>query len=213
MEAILAPLAEDKITKKMVSKSDGEEMNETLQVGEQIEAFRKVLATEEAELKLRWKRWDKIQQELVELGVEVLGEEATGYEKVGKLTKGYAAEKAVWDAEFNQQLQGPEEELEAAGKVAIEKLTAAEKVRYNWFSSTIFLICLIGDRCSIQFSKGSTHFHDNPGRLKGQSIQRDIICFVVADKYFYFLKDCWTCWTCWTCLTFLPYWDILKNFS
>lgn len=163
METVLAPLAEDKITKKTVSKSYGKETSETLQVGEQIEAFRKLLATEEAELKLRWKRWDKIQQDLVELGVEVLGENATGSEKVAKLVKGYAAEKAVWDAEFKQQLQGPEEELEAAGKMAIEKLAAAEKVSYSWFSSPIFLICFIGDRCSLQFSKGSTHFHDNPG--------------------------------------------------
>lgn len=174
MEVVLAPLAEDKITKKTVSKSDGKEVRETVQVGQQVEAFRKMLATEEAELKLRWKRWEEIQQELIKLGVEVLGEKATGYEKVGKLTQGYAAEKAVWDAEFKQQLQGPQEELEAAGKVAIEKLTESEKVGYDWFWCPIFLIRFIGDRCSIQFSKGSAHFYDNPGRLKGQSTQTDI---------------------------------------
>jgi hypothetical protein len=129
MEAILAPLTEDEITKRTVTKS-GRRMSTTLQVGEQIMALRNLLATEEAELKLCWEKRDKIQQELAELGVEVLGGEATGAETVGTLTKGYAVEKAAWDAEFKQKLQGPEEEVEAAGREAIEKLAAAEKVRH-----------------------------------------------------------------------------------
>lgn len=128
MDAILAPLADMKITTKIITKS-GSKTTKTVNIGEQVDDFRAQLAIAETELKQQWERWDEAQRELAELGVEVLGKDATGAEGVGKLVRGYAADKEVWDTELSEQFDLVEKEIEAAGKDAIEKLVAAEKVR------------------------------------------------------------------------------------
>jgi hypothetical protein len=126
---ILSPLAGDDIETEFTT-NDGYKVTRTLNIVERVEAFRADLLQREAKLKHYWSEIDKVQREIEGLGIQVLGIEAFKERKMEapKPSGGYANEVQKWGAYLKKETEELEKEIAMAGKEAVEKLAAAERV-------------------------------------------------------------------------------------
>jgi hypothetical protein len=95
----------------------------------------------EAEIKELWREWEKVQKQIVELGIEVLGPEyfEEGTVEVEREQKGYRKEVESLDQDRAQQVEEMEEEIEQITQEAIEKTTVAERVTLSLHQHSSFL--------------------------------------------------------------------------
>lgn len=79
----------------------------------------------------KWADWEKLQEDIATLAVQVLGDGATDlvpedlYRRVPE--GGYKKDSEKWIKELEEELNGPMEEMNAAGEEALKKMTSAEK--------------------------------------------------------------------------------------
>lgn len=102
----------------------------TVDVAAEIEAFRKLLEEEEKGLEEKWDDWERLQEEIAILGVQVLGDGARDVvpdEIFRKVQGGYKSDSERWMKELEEELKGPVEEIRVAGEEALKKMAAAEK--------------------------------------------------------------------------------------
>lgn len=127
---LLAPLEQD-VVETVFTHKDGTTTAEKFQIGERIELFQATIESKEAEIKQLWLEWEKIQKQIVDLGIEVLGPEVfkEGSVNIGTEKKGYRKEMELLDKEYETWLEDIQKEIDRIGQEAIDKMTAAEKVR------------------------------------------------------------------------------------
>ena len=128
-EELLRPLAKEQLQFK---SHDGKPSG-VASLGDRMKRFKKTVAFHEKEHTALWKEWTEVQQEILELGKEVLGPK--GLEAL--LThgvdepEGYRGEAQVkMEDEVNAERARLAEEVEKMSKGFIEKMRADEKVRY-----------------------------------------------------------------------------------
>jgi hypothetical protein len=128
---LLAPLEKD-VVETVFTHKDGTTTAEKFQIGERIESFKAAVESKEAEIKQLWREWEKVQEQIVDLGIEVLGPEVfkEGSVIVGTEKKGYRKEMELLDKEHETWLEDMQKEINRIGQEAIDKMTAAEKVRF-----------------------------------------------------------------------------------
>jgi len=104
-------------------------VTEILKIGERMVKFTKLLDTKERELEEYWTQWSLVQQELIELGVEVLGPESFKGDvslRIGG-RGGFKHEKHLLDVEHRVRTEEMEEDIDTLGQDMKDKMTAAEK--------------------------------------------------------------------------------------
>lgn len=104
---------------------------QTIDVAAEIQAFKELLEAEGKGFEEKWDDWEKLQEEIAMLGVQVLGDQAGNMVPEAlfrRLQCGYKSDTEKWAQELEEELKGPMEEIKAAGEEALKKLAAAEKV-------------------------------------------------------------------------------------
>lgn len=124
-DLIFSSLDDEKV-ETSTKTDDGSEIKETVEISKRLAAFKTMVEGKEAEIMECWKEWDDVQKEIVELGVEVLGEDMFVGEKIGR---GGKAEVEVMEGEFERVVLALEEEMEGIEEEFVEKMKSSEKVR------------------------------------------------------------------------------------
>lgn len=109
----------------------GIKVDNVINLGERVAAFRRLVEEKQKELSEYWKEWKKLQSEIVTVGIDTLGmSAAVGEEAFGgnAITTEWREKKALIDSEWQTNVEAVEEEIVSGGREALKKLTAAEKV-------------------------------------------------------------------------------------
>jgi len=122
MATLLLPLTSEHVETSF--SRNGKQVTEVISIGQRVQDLKDLVLKSQIELKSLWNEWDQIQNDIVELGTEVLGEE-NGRET--GVTRGYAAHVAAWDSELQQQVRDIENEVETIASEAKQKMTVEEK--------------------------------------------------------------------------------------
>lgn len=78
----------------------------------------------------KWADWEKLQEDIATLAVQVLGDGAADLVPEGlyrRVPGGYKKDSEKWMKVLEEELNGPMEEMKAAGEEALKKMTNAEK--------------------------------------------------------------------------------------
>ncbi|KAI9872094.1 MAG: hypothetical protein M1830_002078 [Pleopsidium flavum] len=115
---------------------DAKKVTETVLLGKRMEDFRKLVNTKEKELKSLWKQWTAVQQEIIQLGMDVLGPHvfqgvATADGKntavKSRSMSEFAKEEEKLAKEFEGEKKKLEDEIKNISKEAVQKMEASEK--------------------------------------------------------------------------------------
>lgn len=118
-------------------RRDGKPFYEIIEIGRQVNTFRKIIDKEEAKLAGLWEQWDALQNEYIKLGAEVFGAEAFG--ELGAEFKGqggYKREMELLELEHSTKLKAVDEEIESIGVSLLSKMKTKEKVCFNQIIGT-----------------------------------------------------------------------------
>ena len=96
-------------------------------IGDRVAAFNLIIEQEEAKLADLWKKWDDVQDEYRELGIDVFGREAFGIDIPGH-DKGFFKEMKLLGLEHETRVDELDEEIEGIGMDIMKKIKASEKV-------------------------------------------------------------------------------------
>jgi phosphopantothenoylcysteine decarboxylase len=124
-----APLAQEKIETTITK--DGKRKVEVMEIGKRVAMFKKLVEKEEANLKENWKRWDEVQNEYMELGIEVFGPEVFGEDTVGVKSRdrSFKGEVKLFNLEHNTGVGELDEEVEDNSAKILQTMKSSEKVR------------------------------------------------------------------------------------
>lgn len=101
-------------------------------IGDRVAAFNLIIEQEEAKLADLWKKWDDVQDEYRELGIDVFGREAFGIDIPGH-DKGFFKEMKLLGLEHETRVDELDEEIEGIGMDIMKKIKASEK---EWAAAT-----------------------------------------------------------------------------
>ena len=132
---IFKPLSEEQLA--VTTTTDGKKVSETVSLGTRMEDFRTLVDTKSKELRALWKEWTAVRQEIIALGIDVLGPEAFEGQAVGddasletetRSKSEFAREKEKLLGEFETERKRLETEVHDMSLEAIQKMEACEKV-------------------------------------------------------------------------------------
>lgn len=142
LSIILAPLEDEEVETKI--SQNGVQSVEIRRLGDSVAELRSLLDTQEKVIENAWKEWRGVQQELVALGKDVLGEEIfessktngaetevvhyDGKKNSGGNNESFKRNMELWNTEKVAKLEEFKAEIEETGELMIEKLAASEKV-------------------------------------------------------------------------------------
>ncbi|MCJ1361595.1 hypothetical protein MMC16_000695 [Acarospora aff. strigata] len=131
---IFKPLSEEQLA--VTTTTDGKKVSETVSLGTRMEDFRTLVDTKSKELRALWKEWTAVRQEIIALGIDVLGPEAFEGQAVGddasletetRSKSEFAREKEKLLGEFETERKRLETEVHDMSLEAIQKMEACEK--------------------------------------------------------------------------------------
>lgn len=136
---LLAPILEETI--ETCFTRNGKSVMERAKIGQRIETFKASLTKKEAELAQCWAEWEKVQSQIVELGIQVFGAEAFKGGSAGdpREKNGYRRDMEKLDLEHQIWLEEVDEEIQLISQDAINKMIATEKASLEF----IWLILMI----------------------------------------------------------------------
>jgi len=122
-----APLAQEKIETTITT--DGKRKVEVIEIGKRVATFKKLVEKEETKMKENWKRWDEVQNEYMELGIEVFGPESFGEDAVGVKVRdsGFRKDLESFDLEHNTGVGELDEEIEGNSAKILQMIKVSEK--------------------------------------------------------------------------------------
>lgn len=123
-----APLAQEKIETTITT--DGKRKVEVIEIGKRVATFKKLVEKEETKMKENWKKWDEVQNEYMELGIEVFGPESFGEDAVGVKVRdsGFRKDLESFDLEHNTGVGELDEEIEGNSAKILQMIKVSEKV-------------------------------------------------------------------------------------
>ncbi|KAH7356530.1 hypothetical protein BKA65DRAFT_494883 [Rhexocercosporidium sp. MPI-PUGE-AT-0058] len=104
----------------------GKRVQKVYKVGDRVAGFTKDLEKGEADLVDLWKRWDNVQNEYLELGVDIFGREAFRIGSPGQ-DEGFKKEMTLLALEHDTRLEEFDEEIESIKRDSKKKMKASEK--------------------------------------------------------------------------------------
>lgn len=139
---LFMPLDTEKVS--FSALRDGIKVDTVVHIGERVTAFRSLVEEKQKELAGYWKEWERLQREIVAVGVDTLGMPPTaGDESFGGsvMKSEWRKEKELIDSEWGTQLEELRQEIQSVGQEALKRLTAAEKASTHIKLRWIFLTC------------------------------------------------------------------------
>jgi len=133
--ALAFPLAEEQISSTF--KRDGEQVTETVNMGQRIADFKNNIERDKMRLEDQWKQWEELQNEYIELGLDVFGPEAFDdmNEHEEQRGIGYRWEMELVNLEHSERVEEITAEIESLKPEALKKMVKTEKVfpRFPFF--------------------------------------------------------------------------------
>ncbi|KAM3072950.1 hypothetical protein ACMFMF_007274 [Clarireedia jacksonii] len=129
-EILSAPMADEKVETTVLK--NGKRVVQIVEIGKRIADFKKNIGNEEEKLDDYWKRYELLQLEFEELGVQVLGARALKVAEDKYDEEGYRHEVDLLEKEHCTKMEEIMEELGEIGDEAIKKMRASEKVRLRY---------------------------------------------------------------------------------
>ncbi|KAM3072249.1 hypothetical protein ACMFMG_009065 [Clarireedia jacksonii] len=124
-EILSAPMADEKVETTVLK--NGKRVVQIVEIGKRIADFKKNIGNEEEKLDDYWKRYELLQLEFEELGVQVLGARALKVAEDKYDEEGYRHEVDLLEKEHCTKMEEIMEELGEIGDEAIKKMRASEK--------------------------------------------------------------------------------------
>lgn len=142
-DLIFAPLADEKV-QTTFTRADGKSVSEIIVIGPRVASFKQMLQKRQPELKKYWAQWSDVQQEIFNLGVEVLGPGSLeGNVKFGGKGRRSKRNTEPMELEHSRAVRELEEEIKSTGVKVLKKMTAMEKV--------CFCVVSVGSRYLLHF--------------------------------------------------------------
>ena len=113
-------------------KYRGKTYTENLELGKTVEKCNTTLASCKQDFKKNWTVWVRIQKQIIDLGVSVLGREAfEGYNGEIKEKMPVMKDMEMLEAEHQAKMKEFKEEIASLGAEFIEKMIAADTVSFS----------------------------------------------------------------------------------
>ena len=139
MATLGVPLAEESIEREITR--DGKSVVEVVQIGKKMVQFKKSVEKDKARLDDNWKQWEELQNDFIELGLEVFGNEAFGPEQAyQEIERGYKHDMEVIAQDLKSGMKALNEEIEDITAKTMTKLKSQEKVRSQTRNSVCTLL-------------------------------------------------------------------------
>jgi hypothetical protein len=104
-----------------------------VQIGERLALFKKSVEKDTASLSDYWIQWEEMQNDFIELGKEMFGNEAfpneDNHDEIAK--KGYSREMELLGIEYETRANELAEEIEDLRNETLQKTKTSEKVRIH----------------------------------------------------------------------------------
>ncbi|TAQ83737.1 hypothetical protein B7494_g7936 [Chlorociboria aeruginascens] len=127
MAMFAAPLTEDHI--QTTFSMDGKQLIEVVEIGQRVTHFKTSLEKEKTKLEDYWKRWEGIQEEILQLGVGVLGQELLQVDsrKDAEMSSGFRKDIGLLDLEHRSRVEELLEDIDGVSTETLLKIKASEK--------------------------------------------------------------------------------------
>ena len=126
-KALAFPIAEEQVMSTF--NRNGEQVTETVIMGQRIAEFRESIEKEKQKLEDLWKQWEDLQYEYIELALDVFGPEAFGDKQEDERRHGYRWEMKLIDLEHRTKVNEITAEAEELRTESLERMVKTEEVR------------------------------------------------------------------------------------
>ncbi|KAG4430930.1 hypothetical protein IFR05_013588 [Cadophora sp. M221] len=107
-------------------KEGGKRVDRVFKIGDRVAIVKKDTEKDEEKLVDYWKRWDDVQNEYLELGIDIFGREAFRIETPGQ-DGGFKKAMALEALEHDSRVEEVEDEIERIGTDSMKKMETCEK--------------------------------------------------------------------------------------